>query len=68
MIDSRVSRSEAAQQMEETAQHRIIIRYRDDVASGWRFVLKERELVIVTLVDPDQSRRFLSCLCEEAAR
>ena len=68
LIDSRATRSEEAQQMQEVAQHRIIIRHRNDVASGWRFLLDQRELAILTVIDPDQSRRFLSCLCEEVAR
>ena len=68
LIDSRVTRKEEAQQMVEVAQHRIIIRHRDDVASGWRFLLDARELDIRTVIDPDQTGRFLSCLCEEAAR
>lgn len=67
LTDSRVVRSEEAQQMAEVAQHRIIIRHRRDVVSGWRFVLNEQQLTILTVIDPDQSRRFLSCLCEEGA-
>ena len=68
LVDSRVVRSEEAQQNQETAQHRVLIRHRNDVASGWRFLLDGRELAILTVIDPDQSRRFLSCLCEEVAR
>ncbi len=67
-VKSEVTRQEEAQQMVETLQHQIVIRYRDDVASGWRFLLGGREISILAIVDPDQSRRFLSCRCEEAAR
>ena len=65
---SKVRREEEAQQMVEVQQHQIVIRYRDDVANGWRFLLDDREISILTVIDPDQSRRFLSCACEEAAR
>ncbi len=68
IVSSTMQRREEAQQMSEFALHQIVIRYRDDVASGWRFLLGDRELSILTVVDPDQSRRFLSCQCEEAAR
>ena len=68
LLDSQVRWREEGQQMSEVTQHRVIIRYRDDVTSGWRFLLDERELSILTVVDPDQSQRFLNCLCEEAAR
>ena len=67
-LDRRRLGAEEAQQNQETAQHRVLIRHRNDVASGWRFLLDGRELAILTVIDPDQSRRFLSCLCEEAAR
>jgi len=65
---SDIQRREEAQQMLEIAQHQIVIRYRDDVASGWRFLIEGREISILTVLDPDQSKRFLSCQCQEAAR
>ena len=68
MIDSQVERREEGQQMEEVAQHRLVIRFRKDIASGWRFLLQGRELSIRTVIDPDQTKRFLICQCEEPAR
>ncbi|MEP1206723.1 MAG: phage head closure protein [Rhizobiaceae bacterium] len=67
-VSSDIQRREEAQQMVEVLQHQIVIRYRDDLASGWRFLLDDREIAILSVIDPDQTRRFLSCRCEEEAR
>lgn len=42
-----------------------LIRWRSYVTSQMRFDLKGRKLLILSVVDPDRSRRFLRCLCEE---
>ena len=68
LFDKSVIRDEQAQQMRETINLSVLIRYRDDVANGWRFLLGERELTILTVHDPDETKRFLSCRCEEQGR
>ena len=45
--------------------HRITIRYRDDVRHAMRFVYRRRALLIRAVRDPDESRRYLVCDCEE---
>ena len=45
--------------------HRVTIRYRDDVRHAMRFVHRGRSLVIRAVRDPDESRRYLVCDCEE---
>lgn len=45
--------------------HRITIRYRDDVRHAMRFVHRGRALLIRAVRDPDESRRYLVCDCEE---
>ena len=57
-----------SQQIQETTRSQIVIRYRDDVASGWRFVLADRFLEITTLHDPTETRRYLICQTEEQGR
>ena len=46
--------------------HRVTIRYRDDVRHAMRFVHRSRGLVIRALRDPDETRRYLICECEES--
>lgn len=45
--------------------HRVTIRHRDDVRHAMRFVHRGRSLVIRAMRDPDESRRYLICECEE---
>lgn len=45
--------------------HRVTIRYRDDVHHAMRFVYRSRVFDIRTLRDPDETRRYLVCDCEE---
>jgi head-tail adaptor len=46
--------------------HRVTIRHRDDVRHAMRFVFRGR-LLIRAVRDPDESRRYLICDCEEGA-
>jgi SPP1 family predicted phage head-tail adaptor len=46
--------------------HRVTIRYRDDVRHAMRFVHRGRSLVIRAVRDPDETRRYLVCDCEES--
>ena len=46
--------------------HRITIRYREDVRHAMRFVHRNRNLMIRSSRDPDETRRYLICECEES--
>lgn len=57
-----------AQQIDEQTTHVITIRFRTDVATGWRFVEGERIFAVVAITDPDERGRYLQCQTEEVAR
>ena len=57
-----------AGQTRETATHRLTLRYRDDVESGMRFTRGNREFEIMTVHDPDETRRYLVCRTREDGR
>lgn len=48
--------------------HRIWLRNRDDLASGMRLRKGARLFDIRTFRDPDESRRYVVCDCEEMER
>ena len=52
----------------ETLTHHIVIRYRDGVQTGMRFRKGAECYVIRQIVDPDQSRCRLVCLCTQERR
>ena len=60
-----VKQNFTADQADERATHRITIRYRQDVQSGQRFVFDSRSFRIVTVHDPDETKRYLICRTEE---
>ncbi len=64
----RTRSEQLAQQQFETLTHKITIRFRPDVKSGWRVQFGPRLFAITTLHDPDERGRYLSCLVEEEAR
>jgi SPP1 family predicted phage head-tail adaptor len=45
--------------------HRIWVRFRDGIAGGQRFRRRERVFAIKAVRDPDETRRYLVCHCEE---
>lgn len=57
-----------AQQSKETITHRIIVRFREDISSGWRFRKGNRLFKIITVRDPDETGRYLVCRAEEEGR
>ena len=59
------NRREVAQQNQLTVQHKISLRFRDDIQSGWRFVSGSRNFDVLTVYDPDERGRYLVCECEE---
>nr|WP_292772333.1 phage head closure protein [Mesorhizobium sp.] len=50
----------------ETVTHRITMRWRSDVSSGMRLRRQDRIFDIVTVHDPDDSRRYVVCRVREA--
>ncbi len=54
-----------ADQLAGRASHEIIVRYRSDLAPAMRFRLGSRLLSIVAILDADNRRRFVRCLCRE---
>ncbi len=55
-----------ADQPLETVTHRVTLRTRADVVRGMRFVKGTRKFLILSVLDPDESGRFLVCRTEEA--
>ncbi|WP_425374219.1 phage head closure protein [Neorhizobium lilium] len=62
-----VAEDEAAAQT-GTISHRIWLRFRDDVVAGQRLRKGMRVFTIKLVRDPDETRRYLVCQCEEDAR
>lgn len=56
---------ERADHLQGVLTHEVHIRYRDDIRDGMRFLYRGRKLRILSCLDRDESRRFLTCLCEE---
>lgn len=54
-----------AQQSSETITHRITVRFRNEIASGWRFKKATRTFRIITIHDPDETSRYQICRTEE---
>ncbi|PYG59517.1 phage head closure protein [Rhizobium sp. UGM030330-04] len=48
-----------------TITHRVWLTWRSDIAAGMRFRKGRRILCIRTVMDPDETRRFIVCRCEE---
>ncbi|WP_296064543.1 phage head closure protein [uncultured Agrobacterium sp.] len=51
-----------------TITHRVWLVYREDIAAGMRFRKGRRSLAIRAVMDPDETRRFIVCRCEEENR
>lgn len=63
----RASPGEAASAATAPISHLVTIRYRNDVRHAMRLVFRGRSLLIRALRDPDETRRYLLCECEETA-
>ncbi|MET3613271.1 SPP1 family predicted phage head-tail adaptor [Rhizobium aquaticum] len=59
--------AETAGQMRGQLTHRIWIRAREGVAEGMRFRKGARVFTIRAIREPDETGRYLVCLCEEGA-
>ncbi|PPD44501.1 MAG: head-tail adaptor protein [Methylocystis sp.] len=55
----------AEQRLEQSRTLVVTIRWRADVASQMRFDHRGRKLLIRGAIDPDETRRFVKCACEE---
>jgi SPP1 family predicted phage head-tail adaptor len=53
------------QRLEQARTHLVVIRWRADVEAQMRFDFRGRRLFVRSVVDPDETRRFLHCECEE---
>lgn len=62
---ARANEQFAEQRLEQSRTLAVTIRWRADVQSQMRFDYRGRKLVIRSVEDSDESRRFLKCLCEE---
>lgn len=56
---------EDASQRRFSLTHRIWIFHRDGLAAGMRFVKGARVFTIRAFFDPDETRRYIACHCEE---
>ena len=61
----RAATDESAAAATAVITHRVTIRYREDVLHAMRFTHRGRALLIRAVRDPDESRRYLLCDCEE---
>lgn len=59
---------EQALQQEEEQTHKITLRFRDDVSSGWRFASDGRIFEVISATDPDERQRYLVCITREQGR
>jgi SPP1 family predicted phage head-tail adaptor len=65
-VETRGSQEQFTEQrLEQSRRFAVTIRWRNDVTSQMRIVLRGRLLVIRSVEDRDETRRFLTCLCEE---
>lgn len=49
----------------DAVTHRVTVRSRDGIAPGMRFRRNGRTFLIRTIVDPDETGRYLVCLTQE---
>lgn len=54
-----------ARQAHERVTHRVLVRFREGLRSGMRFVTDGRHLHIVTIRDLDERGRYLLCQVRE---
>jgi SPP1 family predicted phage head-tail adaptor len=57
-----------ADQTLETVTHLIVLRQGEDVRSGMRFTRGDRIFDILTVHDPDETRRYFQCESREIGR
>ena len=65
VVPVRQSSAQSADHLQGVVSHEVHIRYRDDVRDGMRFLRQGRILRILSCLDMDEMRRYLTCLCEE---
>lgn len=62
------TQAEEASQRGFTVTHRIWIAHREGLAAGMRFTKGARVFAVRAFHDPDETRRYLVCHCEEEGR
>lgn len=65
---SRITRPEEALQITEVAILDGTIRFRNDVATGWRVDFGTRQFQVQAVVDPDERKSYLVLRLEELGR
>ncbi|WP_442754707.1 phage head closure protein [Methylocystis sp. JAN1] len=55
----------AEQRLEQAKRCVVTIRWRGDVTSQMRVLFRGRVLIVRSVEDRDETRRFVTCLCEE---
>ena len=60
------SQNSTADALNSNRQHTIAIRWRSDCKPEMRFKDGDREFAIMSTFDPDETKRYLICTCEEA--
>ncbi len=51
--------------LHQETSHEVIIRFRNDIKAGMRFLYRGRSLKILAVTDKLENQRFLTCLCRE---
>lgn len=59
------AQSSNADTLNSHTRHNITIRWRSDCQPEMRFKDDDREFVIMSTFDPDETKRYLICTCEE---
>ena len=68
LVPVHVSSSLLGQQDQERSRHKIYIRKPAQIVSGWKLVMGVREFEVTSVVDPDETDRFLELMTEEVGR
>lgn len=57
--------AEIAAALSQRVTHRVTVRARTGLRPGMRFLRRGRAFAVSAVNDPDETGRFLTCLCEE---
>ena len=61
----RSSTSTRADNSVSEVSHRMMVRFRANISTATRFVTGSRRFEVLTVRDPDETRRYLECDCVE---
>jgi SPP1 family predicted phage head-tail adaptor len=54
-----------AQQAQSIISHQVTIRYRSDVSPHYRLICDQRQMDIISAIDPDGKKVQLALMCQE---